>query len=172
MTVSKLKKLSDGAFACPVCQGTLIRLEGGQVRVVNGKVDYDNIMPKHVCLTCNKFYRELLNTGYYDVFDAQREDLQLARQQAEKMGILPDKPKQRQIKRTGDLEPVQLKRDANNQAVCPRCGAMMAYLEPDTVKIVNGRADMSDTVARFHCDECSSMYRRIATTDYYQWSEK
>lgn len=169
MSVSKLEKKNDGSFACPVCQGSLIRLEGGQVRVVNGKVDYDNIMPKYVCLKCSKFYRELLHTGYYDVFDAVREDLQAARQQA---GIAEDAGKKRQIKRTGELEPVQLKRDANNQAVCPRCGAMMQYLEPDTVKIVNGRADMSDTVARFHCDECSSMYRRIATTDYYQWSEK
>ncbi len=172
MSVSKLKKRNNGCFVCPVCQGPLVRLDGGQVRVVNGKVDYDNIMPKHVCLNCNKFYRELLNTGYYDVFDVQREDLQAARQQAEKTGLVLPGGGTRQIKRTGDLEPVQLRRDANSQAVCPRCGAMMDYLEPDTVKIVNGRADMSDTVARFHCDECSSMYRRIATTDYYQWSEK
>ena len=63
-------------------------------------------------------------------------------------------------------------RDANNQAECPRCGAKMKYLEPETAKIVNGRADFSDTVARFRCDECDSLYRQIASTDYYQWSEK
>ena len=48
----------------------------------------------------------------------------------------------------------------------------MRFLEPGAVKIVDGRADMSDTVARFKCDECDSLYRRIATTNYFQWSEK
>ena len=48
----------------------------------------------------------------------------------------------------------------------------MRFLEPEAVKIVDGRADMSDTVPRFACDECSSVYRCIASTDYYQWSEK
>ena len=55
---------------------------------------------------------------------------------------------------------------------CSGCGANMEFLGPGAVKIVDGRADMSDTVARFRCNECDSLYRRIATTNYFQWSEK
>ena len=67
---------------------------------------------------------------------------------------------------------MQLKRNAKAYCECPRCGAAMRFLEPGAVQIVDGRADMSDTVARFKCDECDSLYRRIATTNYFQWSEK
>ncbi len=168
MTVSKLKKINDGIFVCPECNGELICLPGGQVRVVNGRVDYDNVKPKYVCQKCGQFYRELLNTGYFDVFAASEEDLSCAKKQVD----ANKKKSGRIIKKIGDLAPVQLKRDADNQVKCPRCGANMQYLEPETAKIVNGRADFSDTVARYHCDECDSLYRQIASTDYYQWSEK
>ena len=169
MTVSKLKKRKDGICICPECNGDLVYLPGGQIRVVDGKVDYDNIKPKYVCTQCGKFYRELLHTGYFDVFKATEEDISLAKKQN---GDNNKKNQRKNIKKTGDIAPVQLKRDANNQAECPRCGAKMKYLEPEAAKIVNGRADFSDTVARFRCDECDSLYRQIASTDYYQWSEK
>lgn len=168
MTLSKLSKTSGGAFVCPKCSGDLICLSGGQVRIVDGRVDYDNVKPKYVCLQCGEFYREILNTGYFDIFSALEEDLANAKRIARAKG----KKHVKKIKKTGDLVPVQLKRDAKNQAKCPRCGARMRYLEPEAAKIVNGRADFSDTVARFRCDECDSLYRQIASTDYYQWSEK
>ena len=126
------------------------------MRVVNGKVDYENVKPRYICRRCETFYRELLSSGLYERFDL--EELTLP-------------PERKKIIGTGDLEPMQLKRDENGNCACPRCGANMRYLEPEAVKIINGRADMRDTVARFACDECSSIYRRIATTDYYQWSE-
>lgn len=168
MTLSKLSKAKDGVFVCPKCGGNLICLSGGQVRIVNGRVDYDNVKPKYVCLQCGEFYREVLNTGYFDVFSALEEDLANAKKESDFTG----KKHKKVIKKTGDLAPVQLRHDARNQAKCPRCGAKMRYLEPEPAKIVNGRADFSDTVARFRCDECDSLYRQIASTDYYQWSEK
>lgn len=79
MTVSKLKKRKDGICICPECNGDLVYLPGGQIRVVAGKVDYDNIKPKLVCTKCGKFYRELLHTGYFDVFKATEEDISLAK---------------------------------------------------------------------------------------------
>ena len=81
MTVSKLKKRKDGICICPECNGDLVYLPGGQIRVVAGKVDYDNIKPKFVCTKCGKFYRELLHTGYFDVFKATEEDISLAKNQ-------------------------------------------------------------------------------------------
>ena len=154
--VVALAKNGSGHYLCPACNQELEFSDGGQVRVVNGKVDYENVKPRYICRRCETFYRELLSSGLYERFDL--EELTLP-------------PERKKIIGTGDLEPMQLKRDENGNCACPRCGANMRYLEPEAVKIINGRADMRDTVARFACDECSSIYRRIATTDYYQWSE-
>ncbi|MCR5176601.1 MAG: hypothetical protein K6C05_07075 [Anaerovibrio sp.] len=154
--VVALSKNSSGRYKCPVCNGELEFSDGGQVRVVNGKVDYENVKARYICRRCETFYRELLNSGLYEVFDL--DDLYMT-------------PEKKKIVGTGDLAPMQLKLDANGKCACPRCGANMRYLEPEAVRIVDGVADMRDTVARFACDECSSIYRRIASTDYYQWSE-
>ena len=60
--------------------------------MVDGKVDYDNVNPKYICRKCGKYYRELLNTGYYDVFFLMPEDLaaldkeQAAEEAKEKQG--------------------------------------------------------------------------------------
>ena len=113
MTVSKLEKRKDDICICPECNGDLVYLPGGQIRVVDGKVDYDNIKPKLVCTKCGKFYRELLHTGYFDVFKATEEDISLAKKQN---GDNNKKNQRKNIKKTGDIAPVRLKRDANNQA--------------------------------------------------------
>lgn len=154
--VVALRKNSSGRYKCPVCDQELEFSDGGQVRVVDGKVDYENVKARYICRRCETFYRELLNSGLYEVFDLEELDLS---------------PEKKRVIGTGDLEPMQLKMDAEGKCACPRCGANMKYLEPEAVKIINGRADMRDTVARFACDECSSIYRRIGPTDYYQWSE-
>lgn len=161
MSVVNLVKNSDGNFKCPECSGALEYNSGGAVRVVNGRVDYENTKPRHICYQCNKFYRELLvGTGVYDVFDLEEE----LRKPAAK--------KKRKVIRTGDLPPMQLKRDAGGGCVCPRCEDYMKYVEGGAVEIINGKADMSNTVSRFVCEGCDSVFRRIATTDYFQWCEK
>ena len=154
--VVSLRKNSSGRYKCPVCEQELEFSDGGQVRVVNGKVDYENVKARYICRHCETFYRELLSSGLYEVFDLEEMELP---------------PEKKRVIGTGDLAPMQLKMDAEGKCACPRCGANMRYLEPEAVKIINGRVDMRDTVARFACDSCSSIYRRIATTDYYQWSE-
>ncbi|WP_297569295.1 hypothetical protein [uncultured Anaerovibrio sp.] len=154
--VVALRKNSSGRYKCPVCDQELEFSDGGQVRIVNGRVDYENVKARYICRRCETFYRELLSSGLYEVFELDEMDLP---------------PEKKRVIGTGDLAPMQLKLDANGKCACPRCGANMRYLEPEAVKIINGRVDMRDTVARFACDSCSSIYRRIATTDYYQWSE-
>lgn len=160
MSVVSLKKNQQGKFQCPVCNGDLEYNSGGAVRIVNGKVDYENTKPRHICYKCDKFYRELLNSGFYDVFDLEPE-LRKPKEQPKK-----------KLLRTGDIPPMQLKRDANGGCTCPRCGEYMKYVEGGAVEIINGKVDMSNTVPHFVCDSCSSVFRRIATTDYFQWNER
>lgn len=162
--VVELHANAKGGYDCPVCGGPLVYSEGGAIRIINGRVDYDSVKPRYICYNGGIFYRELLGSGMYEVFDLPEEERDMS---AESL-----KRSKRAIKSTGELAPVRLKQDANGYCECPRCGAGMRFLEPGAVKIVDGRADMSDTVARFKCDECDSLYRRIATTDYFQWSEK
>lgn len=161
--VVALQRNGSGMYKCPVCSLALEFSDGGQMSVVNGKVDYESIKPRYICHKCGTFYRELLSSGLYEVFKLDEVTPKAVKQEEKK-------PKK--VLKTGDLAPMQLKRDANGRCDCPRCGGSMRFLEPEAVKIVDGKADMSDTVPRFACDECSSVYRRIASTDYYQWSEK
>ena len=54
MAVSKLEKGNDGRFSCPECSQALEYLSGGQVRVVDGKVDYDNVEKQLSNIQVNK----------------------------------------------------------------------------------------------------------------------
>ena len=72
---------------------------------------------------------------------------------------------------SGELKPTELKRDENNKCVCPRCGELMDYVEGRAVTLVNGRPDMENVKDHFHCPNCQAYFRRIATTNYFQWSE-
>ena len=36
----------------------------------------------------------------------------------------------------------------------------------------NGKPDMENVMDHFHCPYCDSVFRRIATTDFFQYSEK
>lgn len=158
MALVSLAKNNKGGRVCPECKGDMEYMSGGAVRIVNGRVDHDNTLPRYICFTCNKFYRELLNSGFFDNFELEPE--------------LRKKPTKRQIRHTGDLPPLQLKRDAKGGCECPRCGDYMRYVEGGAVEIINGRADMSNTVPHFVCDGCSSVFRKIATTAYFQWCER
>ena len=140
---------------CPVCGRPLKHVSGGAVQIVNGQVDMESTKPRYECATCRTFYREMLDTGYYDVFP------------------LPGKPaKKKKVLRTGELPPMQLKKDADGHCTCPRCGEVMDFVEGGPVRVVDGKVDMDNVWDHFRCDHCSSVYRRIATTDYFQWSEK
>lgn len=148
MAVSKLEKSADGAFLCAQCGRPLRKIEGGTVRVEGGKADMDNIKPRYECNHCNVFYRELLNSGYYDVFDMPK------------------------LKAVGDLVPTILRPDAEGHAPCPRCGGQLDLVDWVPVHLVDGKADMENVAPHFRCASCDSIFRRIATTEYYQWAKK
>ena len=105
MAVSKLEKDANGAFLCPQCGRPLRTVEGGTVMIRGGKADLESVKPRYECDNCRVFYRELLNSGYYDVFDMPK------------------------IKAVGDLAPTILRADAEGHAPCPRCGGQLDLVE-------------------------------------------
>ncbi|MBO4852148.1 MAG: hypothetical protein J5477_00785 [Schwartzia sp.] len=157
-----LPKEPKGNETCPTCGHRFRFVEGGAVRVVDGKLDMENIKPKYECDTCGVFYREVLTSGFYLPYPQQEEDKISPHEE-------PAKPK---VLSTGDLAPMMLKRDENGQCPCPRCGEMMDYVEGEAVHLVDGKADMEDVWDRFHCKSCNSTFRRIVNTDYFQFAEK
>ncbi len=142
---------------CPKCGQELRYAEGGAVQVVNGKVDMDATLPKQICDNCGVFYRELLNSGFYNVFDLPASERK--------------KPEHRKIS-TGDIPPTQLKREADGKCACPRCGDRMDFVEAGPVQIVDGKPDFSNTMDHFVCPYCKSVFRKIVGTDFFQWYEK
>ena len=155
MALVKLERSADKKFICPTC-GNELRKDLGGVKVKDGKVDMDNALPRHICDECGVFYRELLNSGYYDVFDLAPEERQV-------------KPK---IISTAEIPPTQLKREDDGKCPCPRCGERMDFVEGGAVKIVDGKPDFGNTMEHFKCPSCKSVFRKIAGTDYFQWSDK
>jgi len=157
MTVMKLELNEQQRFRCPRCGRELAYRPGGAVSIVNGRVDMSSTLPKYECSPCGVYYQELLGSGYYDEYPMP--------------GPVQSKPVKRVIA-TGDIPPTQLKREADGKCGCPRCGERMDFVEGQPVRIVNGKPDMENVKDHFHCPYCNSVYRRIATTDYFQWSEK
>ena len=157
-----LPKEPKGNETCPVCGKRFRFVEGGAVRVVNGEVDMENIKPKYECDTCGVFYREVLTSGFYLPYPQEEEDKLKANEE----------PAPSKVLSTGDLAPMILKRNENNQCQCPRCGAMMDYVEGQAVHLVDGKPDMENVWDHFHCGNCHSVFRRIVNTDYFQFTEK
>lgn len=156
MALTKLEKNADKKFICPKCGKEMRYDEGDTVKVKDGKVDMESALPRQICDECGVFYRELLNTGYYDVFDLSPEE-----RQAKKKILAVD-----------EIPPTQLKRESDGKCPCPRCGERMNFVEGGPVKIVNGKPDFTNTMDHFNCPSCKSVFRKIAGTDYYQWFEK
>lgn len=163
-----LPKTPTGKEKCPVC-GELFRfVDGGAVRVVNGQADMENIKPKYECDKCGVFYREVLTSGFYTAFPQEEEDKVQPKAKPKKQS----KKKSKKLRSTGDLAPMVLKRDENNQCQCPRCGEMMDYVEGQAVRLVDGKPDMDNVAEHFKCGSCGSVFRKIVNTDYYQFAEK
>lgn len=157
MAVFQLQKDETNNYICPKCGRPLRFVDGTAVQIVGGRADMASILPKYECVFCGVYFQELLGSGFYDEHDLPKVAL----------------PKNREKwVNTGDLKPMELKRDAANQCVCPRCGEKMDYVEGRPVQLVDGRADMENVKDHFHCANCESYFRRIATTNYFQWSEK
>ena len=169
MTVTKLQLSANKKLVCPKCGDELRFVEGGAVRIVNGKVDMDATLPKHVCDHCKVLYRELLHSGYYDEFPLKETE---APKTPPAPRVKPAAPKKKRVINTGDIPPTQLKRGADGKCPCPRCGERMDFVEAGPVQIVNGKPDFSNTMDHFVCPYCKSVFRKIVGTDYFQWSDK
>ncbi len=154
MTVMKLQLNENKNFLCPKCGKVLDYVAGGAVSIVDGRVDMSSTLPKYTCVSCGVYYQELLNSGYYDEYP------------------LPEALKPKRVIKTGDLQPMVLKREADGKCACPRCGDRMDFVEGQAVRIVDGKPDFENVKPHFSCPYCKSVYRRIASTEYYQWSEK
>lgn len=159
MSLVKLERRAD-AYICPKCGRPLRERAGGSVRIVNGRVDMDATKKKYICDHCNVYYQEVLQTGYFDKFPLPVELRSL------------ETVKKKPLKHTGDLQPMVLRREADGKCACPRCGERMDFVGGQPVSIVDGHLDMEDVMDHFHCPYCGSVFRRIASTDYFQWSEK
>ena len=157
-TMSLVRLKTDGKtkeFLCPTCSQPLRYVPGGAVQIVNGQVDMENTKPKYECDHCWVFYREMLDTGYYDVFAMPKKE-----------------PAPKTVRSTGDIPPMQLQKDDQGHCTCPRCGEIMDFVEGGPVRIVDGKVDLDNVWDHFRCEHCGSVYRRIAATNYFQWSEK
>ena len=177
MTLKKLEKQEDGNLICPTCGRTLDFVDGGAVRVVDGHLDMENIKPKYECDTCGVYYREVLQSGYYDAFPLAKADSAPVLSEHDSAPVKkPVKKKKhhllKKIRSTGELLPVTLQRDRDGHCPCPRCGALMDYVEGQPVRLIDGKPDMENVLDHFICGQCHSVYRRIVNTDYFQWTEK
>lgn len=155
MNLFKLESNAKGKI-CPKCNNGLRRVAGEGIKIVNGRVDMDATLPRFICDECGVFYRELANSGYYNIFDLPEDERQ----------------QKKRVISTADIPPQQLKREADGKAPCPRCGERMDFVEAGPVQIVDGKPDFSNTMDHFVCLYCKSVFRKIAGTDFFQWSEK
>ena len=156
MEARKLVFGEDGKRICPECGGALDFIEGSPVKIIDGKLNMEDTEDHYSCTKCRLVFRPLVHTEYYIASD------------------LPKK-KHKKLHKTasvGDLQPMQLKRDDKGKCACPRCKAQMRFVEGEPVRIIDGKLNMQDVLDHFICDECSSVYRRIAGTDYFQWHEE
>ena len=158
MSVIKLQSDANKRLLCSKCGQPLRKVEGGAISVKNGRVDLDATVPRQICDTCGVFYRELLHSGYYHVYDLPENE----RQQKKSAKVIA----------TGDIPPTILKRESDGKCPCPRCGERMDFVEGGAVQIVNGRPDFSNTMDHFVCAGFNSVFRKIVGTDYFQWSER
>ena len=155
MNLIKLETSASGKV-CPKCNNGLRKVEGGEIKIVDGKVDMEATLPRYICDECGVFYRELLNSGYYNVFDLPENERQ----------------QKKRVISTADIPPQQIKHEADGKATCPRCGERMDFVEAEPLKIVDGKPDFSNTMEHFKCSHCKSVFRKIAGTDFYQWFDK
>lgn len=158
MPLFQLAKRKENQYICPKCQRSLHFVEGQAVRIVDGRADMTASLPKYECHHCGVYFRELAESGFFEEHDMT--------------GNPSGSSGRRMLRSTGDLVPMKLKKDANNQCKCPRCGEMMDFVAAEAVHIVDGHADLENVRAHFYCPHCGSRFRRIAATNYFQWSEK
>ena len=124
MAVQKLSVVWEKRYLCPRCQQKLRYVPGDAVAIVDGRVDMTRTQPYYVCDKCHTSYRELMGSGYFEEYEGVDARLPAADApadagQAAAPERRPAKPKH-PLRSTGELEPVQLKREADGRCACPR----------------------------------------------------
>lgn len=66
------------------------------------------------------------------------------------------------------MEPKKLVANEKGEYKCPCCGAILQFIEGQPVSIINGKLNMEDVDGKYYCKECSSIFRRLLNTEYYQ----
>lgn len=156
MTLRKLDIGPYGSFICPECDGKLRFVEGGAVAIEGGHLDMENYKPRYICDRCGVFYREVLTTGYYDVFQLdERERLRPAEEST------PAKAG------GGAASPVALPRRPGEAVPCPVCGTPFRFVEGGAVRVVDGKVDMENTKPKYECDKCGVFYREVLSSGFY-----
>ncbi len=159
-----LPKEPTGKEKCPVCGGLLRFVDGGAVRVVDGKVDMENVKPKYECDTCGVFYREVLSSGFYLPYPQLDEDKPPASASERKEG--GDSP-QKEEAAAGGREPIALPKEPTGKEKCPVCGGLFRFVAGGAVRVVNGKVDMENVKPKYECDTCGVFYREVLTSGFY-----
>jgi transposase-like protein len=60
-----LKPDENGKCECPRCGEMMDYVEGGAVRLVDGKPDMDDVLAHFCCESCGAVFRRIVNTDYY-----------------------------------------------------------------------------------------------------------
>ena len=115
MAVQKLSVVWEKRYLCPRCQQKLRYVPGDAVAIVDGRVDMTRTQPYYVCDKCHTSYRELMGSGYFEEYEGvdarlPSADAPAGAGQAAAPERRPAKPKH-PLRSTGELEPVQLKRE-------------------------------------------------------------
>ena len=61
----KLKRDAEGRCACPRCRADMEYIEGGAVRLVDGKPYMDDVWDHFVCKNCDSVFRRIVGTDYF-----------------------------------------------------------------------------------------------------------
>ena len=169
MTLRKLEKLDGGDFLCPECGSPLRFEDGGAVGVVRGQLDMENYKPRYICDACNAYYREVMTTGYYDVFELPEDERRQEKQEGRKKAAAsePEKPTEKEPPKPLSTSPIELPRTPTGEERCPVCKKPFRFVEGGAVRVVGGKADMENTKAKYECDTCGVFYREVLTSGFY-----
>ncbi len=65
----QLKRDSEGKCACPRCGANMEYIEGGAVRLVDGRPYMDDVWDHFVCKKCASVFRRIVGTDYFQWSD-------------------------------------------------------------------------------------------------------
>lgn len=157
MALRPLEVSAKGEKLCPICGRPLILKEGEGLRIIDGQVDMESSRPRYECFACDMYFKEVLDSGYYDEFpleDTHTENSSTLVTKREKIKL-------------DENTPIRLMPQEDGKIYCPRCANELDYVEGGAVRIVHGKLDMDNIKGRYECNTCKLVYREILNSKYY-----